>query len=57
MKASKEQPDIQYKGLTLHPNKQIGVDSNGNPVYAGLIIKAFLEMKEKLNKLKESSNA
>ena len=57
MKASKEQPDIQYKGLTLHPNKQIGVDINGNPVYAGLIIKAFLEMKDKLNKIKESSNA
>ena len=57
MKAHKQQPDIQYKGITFHPNKQIGVDSNGNPVYAGIIIKAFLEMKEKLNKLKESSNA
>lgn len=54
MKAPKEQPDIKYKGLTLYPNKQIGVDSQGNPVYSGLIIKAYLELKEKL---KESSNA
>ena len=53
MKAPKEQEDIKYKGLTLYPNKQIGVDSHGNPVYSSLLIKAYIELK----KLKESSNA
>lgn len=49
MRPEKPSENIKYKNLTLDPNVQIGIDSKGNPVYSGLIIRAYLEMKEKYN--------
>ena len=47
MTPPKPSQEIKYKDLTLDPNIKIGVDKQGNPIYSGLIIKAYLQLKEK----------